>query len=94
MFDWDYFRRLFPIQLQQKPGTDYYGNLMTCQFILMIYLVYSYANFGAKGPYEETNIFAAEMVIVLFFQIAILLLERYVARTSTIRVAKREKQLN
>lgn len=68
--------------------------MMTMQFLLSIYLVYAYSDFAAQGPYEETNIFKAEMVIVLFFQITVMILERYVARTQTVVSVQKELEVN
>jgi len=90
MFDSDYFKRIFPRTLQQKPGAEYYGLLTLTQFMLCIYLIWGYSNFAAMGPYEESNIFKGEMVIVLFFQITMMILERYCARTSDSHLVEKE----
>lgn len=93
-WDSDYLKRIFPRELQQKPGTEYYGLLMGTQFMLIVYLVYGYSNFAAMGPYEEQNLFKAEMVIVLFIQIAIMIAERYCARTVTLTNERAKNEIS
>jgi len=56
---------------------------MVVQFILCVFLIYNFNKFGAQGPFEETNIFKTEMVVILFYMILTIILERYVARTDT-----------
>lgn len=77
----------------EKPGTEYYGLLTTVQFFICVFTVSYFANFGAQGPYEESNLFKTEMLVVLFYQITIIILDRYCARTKTLQVSSMEKNV-
>jgi hypothetical protein len=79
-----YFQRLFPKIKEQKPGVDYYAEITLVQFITCIYLINTYMYIDARGTQnlENSNLFSIYMVICLFIQILVMILERFVARTN------------
>jgi hypothetical protein len=56
------------------------------------YLLQKFNLFSATGPYQETNIFQDEMVVILFYMFGCIILERYVARTEHKIVIARTKK--
>lgn len=85
-----YFKNLFPLIKGQKPGKDYYARITFWQFIICLYLINYYTDLDARGTQnlENTNQFSFNMVIMLFIQVAVMIIERYIARTNT-RVSRR-----
>jgi len=91
----DYFKTLFPQIKEQKPGFDYYAKITFWQFIICIYLINYYTDLDARGTQilENTNQFSIYMVVMLFFQVAIMVIERYISRTNT-RIARRGEKVD
>ena len=85
-----YFQRLFPSIKEQKPGEDFYTSITFWQFMICIYLITYYTKLDARGTQnlENTNLFSFNMVIMLFVQIIVMIIERYISRTN-VRVEKR-----
>jgi hypothetical protein len=85
-----YFKNLFPLVKEQKPGKDFYARITFWQFIICLYLINYYTDLDARGTQnlENTNQFSFNMVIMLFIQVAVMIIERYIARTNT-RVSRR-----
>jgi hypothetical protein len=44
-----YFKRLFPLVKEEKPGKDYYGKITFWQFVICIYLINFYQYIDARG---------------------------------------------
>jgi len=80
-----YFRRLFPKVKEEKPGIDLYGKITFVQFIICIYLISYYTKLDARGTQnlENSNQFSIYMVVMLFIQVFVMILERYISRTNT-----------
>jgi hypothetical protein len=80
-----YFRRLFPIVKEQKPGVDMYKYLTLCQFLICIYLISYYTEMDLDGTsvLEDSSEFSFKMVCLLFLQIIVMIMERYINRTNT-----------
>lgn len=87
MYDkYDYLKRLFPSNMEQKPGRDYYGRTTSLlMFIAIFVLLYFDKLFvtpeelldGAKG---SNNIFSGRLALVLLFISCVIILERYISR--------------
>lgn len=90
-----HFKNLFPLVKEQKPGKDYYARITFWQFIICLYLINYYTDLDARGTQnlENTNQFSFNMVIMLFIQVAVMVIERYIARTNT-RVSRRGEDVN
>lgn len=80
-----YFRRLFPKVKEQKPGIDFYGRITFIQFIICVFLISNYTNLDARGTQnlESSSQFSIYMVVMLFVQVFVMILERYISRTNT-----------
>jgi hypothetical protein len=80
----NYFQRLFPSIKEQKPGIDMYASITFTQFIICFYLIKYYTQMDAYGTQnlENTSQFSINMVVMLFVQIFVMILERYIARTN------------
>lgn len=77
-----YFESLFPTIKEQKPGFDLYAPMATVQCIIIIYMIFFYTRMDP----DYTNVTADDltpqtlnqvMVIAVFIQIAIIVLDRY-----------------
>jgi len=87
LFKNQYFDRLFPSIKEQKPGKDLYAAMATTQFIICIYMIFFFTQMDA----DITNVteaitynsFSGQMVIALFLQILIMILDRYLYRSKT-----------
>ena len=44
-----YFKRLFPLVKEEKPGKDYYAKITFWQFVICIYLINFYQYIDARG---------------------------------------------
>jgi hypothetical protein len=80
----NYFQRLFPSIKEQKPGIDLYASITFTQFIICYFLIKYYTKMDAYGTQnlENTSQFSINMVAMLFTQIFVMILERYIARTN------------
>ena len=85
-----HFKQLFPTLKEQKPGVDLYARITFWQFIICFYLITYYTYLDARGTQnlESTNQYSFNMVIMLFIQVAVMIVERYISRTNT-RIEKR-----
>lgn len=76
-----------------------YTSITFWQFIIVIYLITFYTKLDARGTQnlENTNLFSFNMVVMLFIQVIVMIIERYISRTNT-RVQRRgedaKKQLS
>ena len=90
-----YFARLFPSVKEQKPGKDLYAVTATFQFLICIFLIFFYTKMDA----DVTNIsdsmtynqFSGQMVIALFLQIIVMIIDRYLYKSKTF-IAVQEKK--
>jgi len=87
---YNHFQNLFPTLKEQKPGVDMYARITFWQFIICFYLITYYTYLDARGTQnlETTNQYSFNMVIMLFVQVAVMIIERYISRTNT-RIHKR-----
>ena len=47
--DISYFKRLFPLVKEEKPGRDFYARITFWQFLICIYLINWYQYIDARG---------------------------------------------
>ena len=92
----DYFEQLFPSVKEQKPGKDLYALSATFQFLICLYLIFFYTKMDA----DVTNIsdsltynqFSGQMVIALFLQILVMIIDRYMYKSKTFIAVQRREQ--
>ena len=67
-----------------------YASITFWQFIICFYLITYYTSLDARGTQnlETTNQYSFNMVIMLFVQVTVMIIERYISRTNT-RINKR-----
>jgi hypothetical protein len=90
-----YFERLFPSVKEQKPGKDLYAEMATFQFLICIFLIFFYTKMDA----DVTNIsesltynqFSGQMVIALFIQILVMIIDRYLYKSKTFIAIQEQK---
>ena len=96
---WDnaYFAKLFPSLKEQKPGRDLYAVTATFQFMICLFLIFFYtkmdadvANISESMTYNQ---FSGQMVIALFLQIIVMIIDRYLYKSKTF-IAVHERKLN
>ncbi len=86
----DYFKRLFPPIQISKPGEDFLGSI-TFSLIFILYYLFAYFKFftfsqdSLQFMENEASFFPEEFIIVACFVIFVLLFERIVNRTNTIK---------
>jgi len=86
-FENSYFNKLFPSVKEQKPGRDLYATIATFQFIICLFIIF----FFTKMDADVTNVtesltynqFSGYMVIALFLQILIMILDRFLYKSKT-----------
>lgn len=62
------------------------------QVILAYFLLANFNTFSASSPYQEQDFFQTEMVVVLFYMIFVIILERFIARTERREQIERSKR--
>jgi len=77
-----YFQTLFPLLKEQKPGKDFYTWTALIQFTILIYLIPFFTRMEKAYTSESTddfstNQFSGTMVLAVFAQIAIIILDRF-----------------
>jgi len=77
-----YFKTLFPAIKEQKPGKDLYVWIALIQFAIIIYLIPFFtrierAYINKTSDDFTTNQFSGTMVIAVFIQITIIIIDRY-----------------
>lgn len=83
----NYFSRLFPSAKEQKPGVDLYAAVFATQFLICLFLIFFYTKMSA----DVTNVtdaitynqFSGQMVVALFTQILIMILDRFLYKSKT-----------
>ena len=82
-----YFNHLFPLVKEEKPGRDLYALTTFWQFALCFYVINFYPELDSRGTQilENTNQFSYYMTILIFIQVGIMIMERYIARTNVRR---------
>jgi hypothetical protein len=83
-----YVSRIYPQLKIQKPGFDFYNQMVMVQVFMCIYIIIFYPNMDAD---KSTNIvnqlsknqFSGEMVIALIFQIVIMIIDRYIYKSKS-----------
>lgn len=90
-----YFDNLFPRLKIQKPGYDLYGSSTVFLAILAIYIFLFYSMISVDqaalldSVKDSNNIFKGEMAVTLIIVIAIIIIERYVNRSDTKAMSKK-----
>lgn len=84
----DYFKRLFPQIKEQKPGRDVYIFMALFQFLSVLFLIVFYTSMdrdytNSSADILETNQFSGLMVIAVFAQIIVIILDRYLYLAKT-----------
>ena len=84
-----YMQRLYPSLKIQKPGTDYYQQMVFFQVLMGLFILVWYPDMTAE---EDTIIkqinksqFSGEMVAVLTGVIIIIIIDRYIYKSRTFR---------
>lgn len=87
---------LFPTVKEQKPGIDLYPLTATIQFIICIYMIFFYtkmaADFTNFTDAITYNQFSGQMVIALFIQILVMILDRFLYKSRTFIAIQKEKE--
>ena len=82
-----YFERLFPSIKEQKPGKDLYAVIATFQFLICIFMIFFYTKMDADvtsiSDSLTYNQFSGQMVIALFLQILVMIIDRYLYKSKT-----------
>ncbi len=82
-----YFERLFPSIKEQKPGNDLYAIIASFQFLICLFLIFFYTKMDADVTITSDSLtynqFSGQMVIALFLQIIILIIDRYNYKSKT-----------
>ena len=78
----NYFKKLFPVIKEEKPGVDFYAVISIVQLILIAFLVLCYTqmdpNYTNNTSQQLDNfIFSGTMVLFVFLQIIIIVIDRY-----------------
>ena len=86
---------MFPSIKEQKPGVDLYSTIFTIQFMISVFLIFKYTVMSADVTNSTDaityNQFSGQMVIALFLQILIMLLDRFLYKSKTfISVAEKD----
>lgn len=81
IFDCGYFSYLFPKIREEKPGYDWFAYMILPLFVAIIFVIFFYAQIAAEyadiSATLKYNQFSAGMVLFVLFQIAHIVLERY-----------------
>lgn len=79
-----YFKRLFPLVKEEKPGKDFYARITFWQFVIAIYIINMYQYMDARGTQilANTNQYSYNMTIMIFIHVFAMILERYIGRTN------------
>lgn len=82
-----YFKRLFPLVKEEKPGKDFYARITFWQFVIAIYIINLYQYIDARGTQilQNTNQYSYNMTIMIFIHVFVMILERYIGRTNVRR---------
>jgi anaerobic C4-dicarboxylate transporter len=85
--DISYFKRLFPLVKEEKPGKDMYAWITFWLFIICIYMINFYQYIDARGTQilQNTNQYSKNMTIMILILVGVLILERYIGRTNVRR---------
>lgn len=91
-------RSLFPSIKEQKPGRDLYALIATVQFIICVFLIFFYTKMDADitnnmADAINYNQFSGQMVIALFLQILVMIIDRYLYKSKTF-ISVQQKELN
>lgn len=91
--DISYFKRLFPLVKEEKPGKDLYARITFWQFVIAIYIINLYQYIDARGTQilQNTNQYSYNMTIMILIHVFVMILERYISRTN---VRKHNKSLD
>ena len=96
-----YFERLFPSLKEQKPGKDLYAVLATFQFLICLFMILFYTKMDADitnmSDSLTYNQFSGHMVVALFLQILVMIIDRYMYKSKTFISVQQElekKQTN
>ena len=82
-----YFEKLFPSFKEQKPGNDLYAIIATFQFLICVFLIFFYTKMDADVTITSESLtynqFSGQMVIALFLQIIVMIIDRYHYKSKT-----------
>jgi hypothetical protein len=93
-----YFESVFPSLKIQKPGYDLYGSSTVFLTILAVYVFVGYSSISVDqaslldSVKSSNNIFKGEMAVTLIIVIIIIIIERYVSRSDTKAVDKKQME--
>lgn len=86
-----YFKKLFPVIREEKPGKDLYAYIVAIQLLIAWFIVGYYTDVDrTEGIQGTSNAFSGNMVLVLIIWICFILIERCVNRTNTYEVERRD----
>lgn len=90
-------KSLFPSIKEQKPGKDLYAFVAATQFFICLFLIFFFtkmdADFTNVTDAIQYNQFSGEMVIALFLQILVMIVDRYLYKSDTlIYVSEKRKK--
>ena len=97
LFKNQYFKRLFPSITTMKPGKDFYAQMAFIQFLIIVFIIL----FFSFMERDYTNItsqklqikqFSALLVVAVFVQIFIMLVDRYIYISKSFTVYKSEEE--
>jgi magnesium-transporting ATPase (P-type) len=92
----EFINRIFPTHTHEKPGVDLYNVGVIIQFLIVTYLLFFFSQMtGENEELSETfkfKRFRAEMIIFMFIQILLLLLDRYFYISNTFDSEKKEQK--
>ncbi len=82
-----YFTRLFPLVKEEKPGRDLYAKTTFWQFVICFFMINYYSKLDSRGTQilENTNQYSYHMTVLVFIQVGMMIMERYISRTNVRR---------
>lgn len=89
----DYFKRLFPVIVTNKPGKDFYLPVTLFLFLICIYIGFFYDEINyVRKESQSTDVFDIWMVLFLSLHVVFIILERYVHRSEQ-KIKKTKKTI-